>query len=516
LILAVGIESEQATLAPFSLEETMVVIPGSFSIGGGLAIPLLLEFPAALFALIPAGLAACAIGKAEQSAIVQSLFQHLNPRPASDGPLLDKLQARLLQAEEAAQQFDEQYDREAGNSRWGARRNELLSQIETYKNLAQIKQSRLQELESEARVNQLEEFLDQFDIHDADINGVNPTVKTVLLSHGVETAADVVEIEDLTRIPSIETGLAESLLEWRRGLEQEFVFDPARGVPHEARIRTEREIEALRFRLERELSGGARHLRQLEQEIETSRKNLLPASRRVRQELAQAEKDVKVVSKRNSAALILAALVIAFFIGWGIGPMRFWMAYLEGEMLSTEGRLADAVQKYQKAVKIDPRRKVVYEQLGQTLYTMNRYEESAEAWRNAITLGPDFNSYYNLGLVHIATKNWEGALLTFQLGLNLRDESSWKREYTEAYYYRALSLAKLGRIHDAIRDLELEADSPIKSFELATLYLCIGRRHYAISQYQLIDKSSPALAQELWELITRSGAWAYPYQSPSV
>jgi hypothetical protein len=34
-----------------------------------------------------------------------------------------------------------------------------------------------------------------------------------------------------------------------------------------------------------------------------------------RQELAQAEKDLEVVSKRNSTAVIIVALIVAFLIG---------------------------------------------------------------------------------------------------------------------------------------------------------------------------------------------------------
>src|SRR5262249_34832300 len=133
---------------------------------------------------------------------------------------------------------------------------------------------------------------------------------------GVETAADVTE--DVSRIPSLRRSQAERLLEWRRSLERGFVFDRARGVPHEARVETEREVDALRFRLESELIGGAHYLRRVKQEIETSRQKLPLLLTNAHQELAQAKKDLAVASERNSPVLILAALIIAFFIGWVI------------------------------------------------------------------------------------------------------------------------------------------------------------------------------------------------------
>jgi len=268
-----------------------------FSTIAGLAIALLLPLPFALIMLILAGMFACRIARAEP-------------------PLLENIQSRQRQAEEAARRLQEQYDRESEDRRWNAKRDELLNQKETYENLAQIRQFKLQELEAEARETQLEEFLDQFEINDAEIKGVVAPIKAALLSYGVETAADVTE--NVSRIPSVGRSQAERLLEWRRSLERGFVFDPARGVPHEARVKTERELDALRFRLESELSGGAQYLRRMKHEIETSSQKLQPLLTQARQELARAKKDLAVAGERNSPVLILAALIIAFFIGWVI------------------------------------------------------------------------------------------------------------------------------------------------------------------------------------------------------
>ncbi len=268
-----------------------------FSAISGLVIALLIPFPFSLIMLILAGMGACGIARIE-------------------APLLENIQSRQRQAKEAARLLQEQYNREAGSERWDAKRDELRNQKETYENLAQIRQFNLQQLEVEARENQLDEFLDQFEINDAEIKGVVAPIKAALLSHGVETAADVTG--EVSQIPSVGRSQAERLLEWRRSLERGFVFDPTRGVPPEARVKTEREVDALRFRLESELSGGAYYLRRVKQEIETSRQKLQPLLTRARQELARAKKDLEVAGERNSPVLILAALIIAFFIGWVI------------------------------------------------------------------------------------------------------------------------------------------------------------------------------------------------------
>jgi tetratricopeptide (TPR) repeat protein len=514
-----------------------------FSVIAGLAIPLLVGFPLAFIMLVLAGLAAFSIGRVERAATVQLLFQKRQPSPGDH--LLEKIQAHRRRAEEAARLLQEQYNREAGSERWGAKRDELLNQKETYENLGQIRQFRLQQLEAEARRIQLWKFLDQFEINDAEIKGIVSPIKAALLSHGVETAADV--IEEVSQIPSVGRSQAERLLEWRRSLERGFVFDPARGVPHEARVKTEREVDALRFRLESELSGGAQYLRRVKQEIETGRQKLQPLLTKARLELDQAEKDQEVAGKRNSPALILTALIIAFFIGWGIhsqigsqynpGPqptldysrrqpapphkpdldasaeqneqgrspeaLKF---YREGLALSRAKKFEGAAYHFQKAVDIDSQFYEANEELGYALYRLGRYEQSINASRQAIYSRSYFAPYYNMGLAYIAQKDWGGARYAFESAIPHCNQSSWNENYSNAYYYRGLSLSWLGEAKSTIEELEASMGvSPmaIGRFELATLYLGSGKYKNARAQYRILKDVDPALAEELLKLIKK-------------
>src|SRR5262249_11694927 len=281
--------------------------------------------------------------------------------------------------------------------------------------------------------------------------GIVAPIKTALLSHGVETAADV--IEDVGQIPSVGRSQGERLLEWRRGLEQKFVFDPDKGVSPEARFRTERDVDALRLRLETELSGGAHYHRHIKHNIETSRQKLRPALTQACQEFAQAKKDIRVARKRNSPALILIALIIAFFIGATIilhlpsrrivgqpppaakpdhgaladqKMMQSAMAlYSEGERLSREGKLEGAVVAFREAVRIDPTCYPAHKELGFTLYRLGSYVESAVASKAAINLRGDFEPYYNMGLAYMALRNWGDAKLAFEFAISHIDKYSW-------------------------------------------------------------------------------------------
>jgi DNA-binding helix-hairpin-helix protein with protein kinase domain len=441
-----------------------------FSITAGLAIPLFTGFPVALFMIVLSGFVACAIGKTVWTTNVQLLFD----RAAHDDPLLEKVQARWRQAEEEAGRLQVKYDREAGNERWKTHWYALQNQKGTYENLAQIRQSRLQKLEAEARKSQLGEFLEQ-----------------------------------------------------------------SRGLPSKARIKIERDVAALRFRLETELSGGAHDLRRLKQEIETSHEKLWPALTEARQKLAQAEKDLEVARKRNSAVLIITALIIAFLIGWSIylrpspqiapgsaiGTSRedsgsqassnsqqaaklllCRRLYRKWAQLVKEKRFIEAGDTLRSAVVIDPKFGPS-EDLSSMLYQMKVYGRDLSA--DGVILFPSFESYRGLGKTHFNAENWKGASLAFRLAIELRDQSSWGDEYTEAFYYLGLSLAKAGNLHLEIQSLESDEKfldgAPIRRFELATFYLCAGQIDLAEKEHQLLKNVDPALAKELEKLMKKDG-----------
>jgi tetratricopeptide (TPR) repeat protein len=516
----------------------------ALSLLSGLTIPMFVDFPLAILALILAGALVIALAKTDQSLTwhMQLLFDR--QWGAAGDTVLEKISLFRRDADFEARRLAERWEKEVGAQRFPARLEALRNQRETYENLAQIRQYRISQLESESRKNQLEDFLDQFEIRDAEIKGIASAIKSSLLSHGVETAADVVE--EVRQIPTIGQSRAIRLLEWRLELERKFVFDPTIGVSPTARIELEKEMDLLRLRLERELSGGAYYLRQVKKEIDESSQRLQPILDNARQVLAQAEKDWEVASKRKPLALIIFILILAFIIGGAIhsgrGPIpivnvsgdvepdygsvsprdpahdpkdmakqsktqKAMALYYMGKMFSQVGKFAEAVPNFQQAIKMDPMLNAAHEELGYALYRLKRYEESAEASQAAIRLYAEFGPYYNLGLVHAATGKWNEAALAFRRAVNLVDKSSWKDEYTLAYYYLGQSLLKTGDIEENIESLENEVSrnqaSPIRRFELANLYLWVGNSKGANEQYKVLKEIDPNLAAELTELIKK-------------
>ncbi|MGE0133305.1 MAG: tetratricopeptide repeat protein [Blastocatellales bacterium] len=506
----------------------------------GLLIPLLVDFPLAFFLLILAALITCSVAKSEYSAPeMQLLFR--GQWTASGDSFVEKVVLLRRDADYRVHQIEEKWEKEASNKPFLAKLDGLRNQLETYENLPQIRERKLQQLEAEARKNQLDEFLDQFEINNAEIKGIGSTIKTALLSHGVETAADV--IEEVTQIPSIGRSRAEKLLDWRRDLERKFVFDPARGVSPEARIKTEREVDALRLRLEHELSGGAYYLRRVKQEIEASRQQLQPVLSDARQTLAQAEKDWQVASKRNPFIPILAVLIIAFLIGWRMGPDHDWLRdtvhetipaaivhnppaktqvdqnakvsqealalYHQGLKLLGEGKFTEAVPMFRRAIELDHRVHGAHEMLGYALYRLGRYDEAVSALKHAITLDQSFGPYYNLGLVYRAQKYWAGAETAFDYATSHCNQSVWEDRYTLAYDYLSQSRVRLGKAEQRIEELKAllkqPPELPVERFELACLYLRVGKQKAAGEQYRILKDSAPELTEELMRLMKKHG-----------
>ena len=96
-----------------------------------------------------------------------------------------------------------------------------------YKNLPNKLQAEQTALHQKREALQRKEFLERHLVYDAALEGIGPGLKQILLSHGIETAAD---ITPALQVSGFGPARRATLLSWRLSVESRFRFDPRKGV----------------------------------------------------------------------------------------------------------------------------------------------------------------------------------------------------------------------------------------------------------------------------------------------
>lgn len=148
--------------------------------------------------------------------------------------------------------------------------SELQAANDEYRRVRQELESEVEGHSQTRKAAQLAAYLDTFPVDQANLKGIGPATKAHLASYGVNTAADVVDGR-IQNVPGVGNALAGKLLEWRRKLEQQFVFRPGastldRAGILQARMKAETRLVPLRMKLvtgPQNLSHRASRMRQI-------------------------------------------------------------------------------------------------------------------------------------------------------------------------------------------------------------------------------------------------------------
>jgi DNA-binding helix-hairpin-helix protein with protein kinase domain len=136
-----------------------------------------------------------------------------------------------------------------------------------WNSLPALRAAQLQNLERDRFRQQLEDYLENFFIEHATIQGIGPGRKATLESYGIETAADV-DKKRILAVPGFGPAMAEKLLEWRRKTEREFRFDPSKGLDAQKLVALDRDIAIQKQKIEQALITGATELLQIKRQTE--------------------------------------------------------------------------------------------------------------------------------------------------------------------------------------------------------------------------------------------------------
>jgi len=145
----------------------------------------------------------------------------------------------------------------------------------------------------------------------------------------------------------------------------------------------------------------------------------------------------------------------------------------QGFRLLKTGKADDAVTKFRKALKQDPKLYVAHYGLGQAAATKKDYAGAAKHFRTTIRLKPDFAQAYNaLGVVLFADNQRTDAIKAYEKALRIDPK------YTAARIDLAAALRAEKRVDEARaalrKAIELDPKAAVAHFELARIH--IGRK----------------------------------------
>jgi DNA-binding helix-hairpin-helix protein with protein kinase domain len=186
----------------------------------------------------------------------------------------------------------DRWDRDASEQRFAAKLRKLKEVRKQWHDIPNDRQCRYRELEQQRETAQLKRFLEQFTIDRASVPGIGPGRMAMLESYNVETAWDVTD-RNLARVPGFGPILTTNLKNWRQSVEQQFRFDPSKGVDPREIAALDRELIDVKRKLEQNLVSGAVELTQIRSQIVTQRNILNQQVNRAYHEMIQAEADMK-------------------------------------------------------------------------------------------------------------------------------------------------------------------------------------------------------------------------------
>lgn len=520
------------TLSPKALKVMRGRIARSFLAGGLLAV-----FAAVLIASSVSGAAAAwliIIG-----GLVAAGLGH-----GGGGKERRELTETKREAERRWQEVEKRWRTQAGDEQFIAKRKELEARKAEYENLPNVRLQKMRKLEMDVRESQRRRFLDRFRINDAQIKGIGHTRKVTLRSYGIETADDVTERAVLA-IPGFGPTYTYKLIEWRRSVEQKFVFDPAKGVDPADRAVVEREVAAAKAKLEQELAGGPQQLLRLGQQITAARESMRPSLEEAARALAQSEADageklkltlayvptvlVPVVALITLAALKPATVNRSTYVptaqpsstakavpGYAIptpaqtGNINSQLSpeqqaktlFDQGVTLTKSGKYAEAAEAYKQALVLKPDMAEAQHEIGYAYLKLSKYEESVAASRQAAVLRPkNAETYRNLGLAYQGLKRWPEAASAFRKAIEI------KPDHATTYYNLGVTCKQMPNASAAAEAfgeaVRLKPDYAQAHYELALAYLSQGDKEAAIEEHTTLTTLNPKLAERLYELLNK-------------
>jgi protein O-mannosyl-transferase len=161
-----------------------------------------------------------------------------------------------------------------------------------------------------------------------------------------------------------------------------------------------------------------------------------------------------------------------------------------GDALRRMGHMKEAIEQYEKALRVEPNYTKAYYGLGLTLWSMGRSREAISQYQEALRIDPDFvEAHVNLGIALAQVGDNQEALAHFTEALRLQPDSP------EVHCNLGYALFLMGKVQEAIdhyeEALRFKPDYPDAHFNLGLALEKLGRTPEAIEHYQQALKLRP-------------------------
>lgn len=207
---------------------------------------------------------------------------------------IERMRRQQVEAESAFSNAQQDWNRRASGGVFYEARTEFLRHKADFDAIPKKRLAALDALRAEQRKRQLDRFLENFELEDAQIEGIGVGRKRVLESYGIEAADDIV-MSRLHAVPGFGPKMISRLMQWRRSCEAKFVFDAAKAADPRDIGKVEQEIQTLRNQIYVSLQASHTRVIQAHAEVLRTRQAIKGTVEELAEKLAQARADYKFV-----------------------------------------------------------------------------------------------------------------------------------------------------------------------------------------------------------------------------
>lgn len=165
-----------------------------------------------------------------------------------------------------------------------------------------------------------------------------------------------------------------------------------------------------------------------------------------------------------------------------------------GNALAKQGRIGEATESYEQALRLEPSSVPAHYNLGNLLAQEGNLRKAAYHYGEAIRLSPDFpEPYWNLGNVLAQEGDLEKAIELFRKGVAISPRRA------EGHFYLGTALAKQGQLSEAVNHLEraiaIKPDYAEAYHHLGAVQAAQGRLDKAVELFERALNIQPRLAE---------------------